>query len=224
MNTIRSTFSLAVVLMAIAASQGTAQVARSIAGLWTISDAKSLQGKSYTGTVTITPTDKFYKLDWHVGNISYSGLGFFENGHLFAGWGSGPSYGLVVYDIASNGSLNGKWVFNGGNYIGIEKSATGALKGDRSRFSVVGTNPDGTNYTGQLTVEKKGQTYQLSWTVADRTFPGVGIRVGNQLVVGWGLVHDIGVISYDVSGDRAVGRWALPAGSTLGSETIVRAR
>jgi hypothetical protein len=224
MNRIRSIVSLAVILVAAAISQGSAQVARSVDGLWSITDGKFLNGQGYTGTVQVTSAEKFYKLNWNVGKASYNGLGFYENGHLFAGWGRGPSYGLVVYTIGNDGSLNGKWVFNGAGYIGTEKSASGALKGDRSRFSVVGTNPDGTTYNGQLAVEKKGETYHLSWTVGERSFPGVGIRVGNQLVVGWGLVRDIGVISYDVTGDRAVGRWALPGGSTLGSETMVRAR
>ena len=93
MNRIRSILSLAAIIAVVAASHGAAQVARSIDGLWSITDGKFLNGKGYTGTVRITSAEKFYKLNWNVGKATYNGLGLYDNGHLFAGWEADPPMG-----------------------------------------------------------------------------------------------------------------------------------
>ena len=49
-----------------------------------------------------------------------------------------------------------------------------------------GTNPNGSTYTGSVTISSDGQQYRFHWRIARDTFNGVGQFQGNQLVVNWG--------------------------------------
>ncbi|MCB1322299.1 MAG: fibronectin-binding protein [Leptospiraceae bacterium] len=65
-------------------------------------------------------------------------------------------------------------LFNSGKREGIE--------GD---YRAEGTNPDGSRYTGTVTIEKNGAIYDVHWEVGS-SYDGVGTLEGNTFTVEWG--------------------------------------
>ena len=45
---------------------------------------------------------------------------------------------------------------------------------------------------------------------------------GDLLTVGWAPAGAVGVVSYEISGDQLVGRWAMVGDTRAGSETLTR--
>jgi CHAT domain-containing protein len=198
-----------------------------VEGTWTITEAKTLDGRNYTGTVAIQPVGQIYGLSWQTSVGNQSGIAFLENGHLFGGWGTDEAagYGIVVYKIGKDGTLDGRWTYskNGGE-IGTEIATGGRPNQIEGDYQVTGTNPnEAGQYKGILNIRKKGDTYQLTWTVGT-SYRGVGIRSGDWLVVSWGQSGQFGVIDYAISGDKASGRSALFNQSSLSVENLVRSQ
>lgn len=79
-----------------------------------------VDGKNYTGTVTIKPTGSTYAVTWKLPSETYSGVGIKEGDTLTVGWGvGGKGAGVVSYTM--NGStLDGKWATPGGTSLGSE--------------------------------------------------------------------------------------------------------
>ncbi|NEQ28759.1 MAG: tetratricopeptide repeat protein, partial [Microcoleus sp. SIO2G3] len=196
-----------------------------IEGTWTITEAKTLEGRNYSGTVAIQPIGQIYGLSWQTSARKQLGVAFFEDGHLFAGWSTdeAATYGLVVYKIGKNGTLNGKWVYpNNGVEIGTETATGGKPNQIEGDYQVTGKNPDGVGeYNGVLNIRKTGDTYDVIWNVGT-SYRGVGIRSGDWLVVSWGEHGQFGVADYVINGDTLSGRSALFNQSSLDVENLVR--
>jgi len=198
-----------------------------VEGTWTITEAKTLDGRNYTGTVAIQPVGQIYGLSWQTSVENQSGIAFLENGHLFGGWGTDEAagYGVVVYKIGKDGTLDGRWTYskNGGE-IGTEIATGGRPNQIEGDYQVTGTNPnEAGQYKGILNIRKTGDTYQLTWNVGT-SYRGVGIRSGDWLVVSWGQSGQFGVIDYAISEDKASGRSALFNQSSLSVENLVRSQ
>lgn len=54
-------------------------------------------------------------------------------------------------------------------------TSTTALASPVGDYSVSGSNPDGSAYSGAVTVQKTGDTYKVTWTVGDKNYAGTGI-------------------------------------------------
>lgn len=193
-----------------------------IAGRWTISESATLDGGQYTGTVAFSERDGIFTVQWRTDTGNYPGLGIRKGNNLFVGWGS-EDVGVVVYEIAENGILQGEWAFPGGGGVGTERASpqqnANQLAG---RYSVAGANPDGVaQYTGSLLIEQNGDVYQLTWGGNAGPANGVGIRVGDYLVVGYGApVGGNGVIHYDFTANAATGRWTIDNADGIATENL----
>ena len=56
-------------------------------------------------------------------------------------------------------------------------------------YSVSGTNPDASTYTGTVVVSQiDGNRYRFDWSVANQTFTGTGVLDGNTISVDWGQI------------------------------------
>jgi eukaryotic-like serine/threonine-protein kinase len=62
----------------------------------------------------------------------------------------------------------------------------------------------------------------VTWALSTGALKGVGIRSGDQLVVGWSPSQQVGVVSYAIGGRQLAGRWATLGGTLEGTETLVR--
>ncbi|MBE9128386.1 MULTISPECIES: CHAT domain-containing protein [unclassified Coleofasciculus] len=201
------------------------QATANVEGTWNITEAKTTDGRNYTGTVTIQPIGQIYSLSWQTSAGNQLGLAFLENDRLFVAWGSDEAsgYGLGVYKIGGDGNLDGRWTYSkAGGEIGTEIATGGRPDQIEGNYQVTGTNPGSEGqYKGNLNIRKTGDTYQLAWTVG-ATYRGVGIRSGDWLLVSWGQSSQFGVVDYTISGDKAKGRLAIVNQSSLGIENLVR--
>jgi hypothetical protein len=92
-------------------------------GTYKIVSAKSPDGKTYSGTVAITPTGSTYSVKWTLPSESYSGVAIKEGDLLVVGWGeAGKGAGAVSYQVRGN-ILAGSWASPGGTQLGTETLA-----------------------------------------------------------------------------------------------------
>lgn len=69
-------------------------------------------GNEYRGTVEISEQGAGYKVEWSIGDETYSGVGIWENDRLCVSWqaeGEGKAHGIIVYSRDKDGTLKGKW-------------------------------------------------------------------------------------------------------------------
>jgi len=205
-------------------ASGLAVVAEdSFSGTWKITDAQTLTGEPYTGTVRIASIGKVYELQWNTTAGKYRGLGLADGNKLCTGWG-GKSFGVVLYKINGDGALSGRWTIPGANEAeGTEEARGGTPNELEGEYTIKGTNPGGkTGYDGKLRIRKTGATYQLRWTLPDgQSYSGVGLRVGDSLHVGCGTGKDTyAVISYTFDGASAEGLWTVGGSEKTAKESL----
>ena len=78
-------------------------------------------------------------------------------------------------------------------------------------YRVNGRNPDGSAYSGTLSISDDLGTAALIWKVGSRTYKGSGQFKGNILVVDWGDAHPV-IYAVGVNGNL-FGTWADGAAS-----------
>ena len=69
-----------------------------------------------------------------------------------------------------------------------------------------GTNPDGSSYSGNVSITKKDESYKFVWKIGSSTYYGVGVLKGDILTVDWGQADPV---IYKVMPDGTLdGKWA----------------
>jgi len=174
------------------------------AGAYTVTDV------GYAGDVCIRRRGSVYDVVWSLtSGENYYGQGGVIRDQLVVGFNAeGQGYGFVAYEL-SGGNLSGSWSFAAADTMGNEviEGVPESLEGS---FSVRGTNPNGTSYTGSVDIRRQGQTYFLSWRIGDTAYQGVGVLQDGVLAVGWGdKEQGLGVISYKMGGPKLLGTWAF---------------
>ncbi len=78
-------------------------------------------------------------------------------------------------------------------------------------YDVAGYNPNGTPYTGTLTLKRQGDVYFMVWYIGQNTFNGKGTLSGTTLTIDWGEQYPV---IYAVQENGILkGTWANGAGS-----------
>ena len=78
------------------------------------------------------------------------------------------------------------------------------------KYSVSGTNPNGSTYSGEVTIRHDRGTYYFNWRVGRDTFRGSGKLNGRMLTINWGQSSPV---IYHVGNDGVLrGKWARGAG------------
>lgn len=187
---------------------------RAPGGRWTLEAGGSLE------VVAAARGEGRYHLAWDTPGGRYSGVGLLRGERLVAGWGAGAR-GVMLMQ-RGEGGWTGEWVTSAPLEArpGGELWPGAALEGARE---LAGTNPSGTAYKGQVTVERRGDVHHLTWTIGDAQHTGVGLALdADHLVVAFG-VGSFGVIVYDLSGGDAVeGRWGTSSGDAVAVERLRR--
>jgi len=214
-----------VVLLAALTAATTTLASDPFTGTWKISDATTLTGRAYNGTVRISSIGAVYEVQWNTTAGNYRGLGLADGDRLCTGWG-GKVFGVVLYKINSDGTLSGRWTIPGANEAEGTEAATGGTAGQvEGEYDVRGANPGGKgSYTGKLKIRKTGETYQLKWTLpGNRPYYGVGLKVGDSLHVGWGIGSETyAVISYDFKDGAAKGIWTVGESRKTAKEDLTK--
>ena len=125
------------------------QVKTSPAGTWTIASAKSTSGTPYSGTVQIHPMGQIYTMSWLTTIGDYCGLAFVEDGYIFAGCAFDDSYGVTLYKINPDGTLDGKWISPSNQAVISSETAVNGTPGQlEGTYKINGTSLKAGNYQG----------------------------------------------------------------------------
>ena len=107
-----------------------------------------------------------------------------------------------------------------GTLLVLILTVASSLADPAGTYRVSGTNPgSGSTYSGTVTVERNGETFLVTWTVAGGRQIGVGIGKDDLLAVSYRSGNAIGIALYlpDQTGGWK-GIWAPIGSQTLGTE------
>lgn len=94
--------------------------AQSIGGSYTV-EGTNLDGSAYSGTAEITLTsDTTCTIHWVTGGTTSDGICSRNDEAFAAAYVLGDAFGLVVYKVGEDGSLDGLWTIAGKNGNGTE--------------------------------------------------------------------------------------------------------
>lgn len=178
-------------------------------------------GSPYRGGLKVTKRGDVYQFHWDAGNQS-DGVGV-SNGNVVAvaytGGSDGKGCGVVSYQLLADGTLDGKWGYWGVNEMGTEK-ATGTGGADLAgAYKVDGKNPNGSAYTGDLSITAQAGGYQFAWS---NKSSGFGIKQGSAVSVGVGGTR-CGFVAYEIKpGGVLDGVWGGYGTSKTGTEKATK--
>ncbi len=93
-----------------------------IAGQYTCFGKRPYTGGLYGCAVEIERSGDVYKIEWkYEGGYGYSGVGIVKNGYFCVGHESPINYGVAVYRIQADGTLDGVFGLPGYKETGSEK-------------------------------------------------------------------------------------------------------
>lgn len=190
------------------------------AGVYSITRGLSANNFEYTGKVRVENKGRgLYYLYWNIpSSETYRGLGLIYGDALEVAYSSNPDFGLVVYKV-SGGKLFGNVM---GSKQGMEfrhENLEGPAGLNGVYRIVDAQGMDGVKYSGTVEIRPVGEVYNLTWTIDEYNYYGVGILEGSNLIVGWG--PEVGVIHYVIKGNELKGRWAASGANRKGVEDLV---
>jgi hypothetical protein len=198
----------------------TSAPAPDIAGKYNITGTNP-EGGGYKGTLEVITRGDVYQFRWNAGT-QYDGVGV-QNGSIvavaYANGSDGKGCGVIDYDIASDGSLSGKWGYWGVNDAGTESASRSGGSSLVGEYEATGKNPNGKQYKAHLTVEPAGTLYRFAWS---NDTDGMGIKRGDNVAVGIGG-RRCGFVTYEVQGDGSLdGIWGGGGSDKTGTEKAVK--
>lgn len=107
------------------ASTVAASAQTSIGGKYTV-EGTNLDGSTYSGTAEVTLTSETTcTIHWETGSTTSDGICMRNDESFAASYVSGDIFGLVIYKVATDGSMTGLWTIanNGGAGTEILKPA-----------------------------------------------------------------------------------------------------
>ena len=179
-------------------------------------------GGNYKGTLEVIKRGDVYQFRWNAGS-EYDGVGV-QNGKIIAvaytTGTDGKGCGVIDYDIASDGALNGKWGYWGLNDAGTETATRTTGSGLVGEYNAKAKNPDGKQYETHLTVEPAaGNLYRFVWS---NDTDGLGIKRGENVAVGIGGPR-CGFVMYQAQSDGSLdGIWGGVGSEKTGTEKATK--
>ena len=85
-------------------------------------------------------------------------------------------------------------------------------------YDVKGQNPDGSGYTGTVTVTRTGDTFKVIWQVGNEHYDGTGIGNKDFLAVSYTSGNVSGLALYGADGGNWKGVWTYAGGTKMGAE------
>jgi hypothetical protein len=189
-----------------------------IAGTYAVTGTNP-DGSAYQGSLTVTARGDVYQFSWATGQ-NYEGVGVVSGRAVAVGWG-GAECGAVLYRPGSDGTLSGRWALYENESAGTETARhSDGGSGLAGAYTVEGSNPDGTAYSGTLTISPAGESYRLQWE-SGGTYVGQGIAVDDLFGTSYGT-ENCGVAVYHISDGSLEGTWTTYGESGVGTERAVK--
>jgi hypothetical protein len=85
-------------------------------------------------------------------------------------------------------------------------------------YEVQGQNPDGSKYSGTVSVRQTGQTYKVVWQIGNDRYDGTGIGNKDFLAVSYTSGKESGLALYGADGGNWKGIWTYAGGTKIGAE------
>ncbi|MBN1619895.1 hypothetical protein JW890_04170 [candidate division WOR-3 bacterium] len=208
--------------------------ASSIEGLYEIWGTNG--DNEYRGELEIIDHEDAFEVNWIFGGEEYYiGVGVLVGDYLAVSYTdeNNTDMGVVIYRVGSN-YLTGYWATwaglrgyenaykNGLPSSGYDEIYTLRAPSDTpaKSYSVEGTNPDGSDYTCGLQIEKMDDVYSISWIFEDFSYDGIAVADGNLFVCCWTdeSFNTLGVSLMKLSGSDYEGTWAFYGSDGRGSE------
>jgi hypothetical protein len=129
-------------------------------------------------------------------------------------------FGVVLYRV-QGGHLEGIWQGNQGPRWTVlgQENLDGPDTLDGQFVISLGVNPDGSHYSGKVSIHRAGRMYSVNWYTHGLRYIGTGVLVGDIFVVGYAADHRSGVAAYCLrSAKMGEGITALITDGGLGSE------
>lgn len=231
----------ALVSVAIAAglTQGQAQTRVNFSGTYSIKGTNP-DGTVYNGTMAIAEFGDGYRVTqtFSDGTV-YRGIGNDMGNYLTVAyqWGNVPS--ISIYKITQSNALEGFWqdydndkegsetavVTVGPTFFGSTAGITGSRYDYTGVYTVNGTNPDNTTYTGSMAVSAFGDGYRVTQTFTDGSvWRGIASYIEDYLAVSYQTNNGPLVTIYqrDRNGSSLNGYWQLYTNPREGKETAVK--
>lgn len=204
----------------VAADNPPKPVEKDIAGEYA-ADGTNPDGKGeYKANLTIIKHGEVFQFSWNSGGNEYDGVGVVNGNHAAVSYTDGTDgkgCGVVLYQIKEDGSLQGKSGYWGVDEAEVESARRTSGTGLEGSYSIKGTNPNGKDYSGNLTVSKAGEGYTFKWNT-DNAVEGFGIRGGDMIAVGFGG-KKCSFVGYDIKDDGTLdGKWGSSASKVFGTE------
>jgi hypothetical protein len=147
-------------------------------------------GSRYSGMTSIVPVGPDYEVTWWIGKQVFHGNGHLAGRILVVDWGDTHP---VIYPLGTGGVLAGEWA--DGTATETLQRFAGAAAGPPSSlagtYRANGQNPDGSHYSGTVTIRQDGGAYHLAWRIGSSAYKGTGRLAGNVLVVDWGAATPV---------------------------------
>lgn len=160
-----------------------------------------------------------YSMAWEFPNPAY-GVGLLNGNVLSAAYG-GSNCIVATYQLAENGDIAGTWTATGYTSVGTETGVFGEQTGNVATYALEGTNPDGGNYEGTMTVTFGENTAQIVQETPGATLNGTGILQGSVISAVYGE-DTCGVMGYQVQdGGSLAGVWTMLGTDTVSTETAL---
>lgn len=88
-------------------------------------------------------------------------------------------------------------------------------------YTLSGTNPDGSPYSGLLALaDRGGGAYQVEWNVGGQKISGWGMAMGDALAASYVLEGRIGIVIYRQQGNQWRGIWSVAGAGRGGTEML----
>jgi hypothetical protein len=196
--------------------------------------------KEYKGSVQIQEQGQIHVVLWQLeGGGAYEGIGLHRGDILGSAYGPpGSRFGLYVYKI-NGGTLDGTWADSADLKAELGRETLEGSANLNGEYKItLGQNRDGlTNYDGSVILQPNGDAYVVIRNVGKKTTIGIGVRLGDLLVVATGLGKRLpGVVAYQTQGSNSLsGIWsfvglkktgessyAIIGSKKAGTETLIR--
>lgn len=204
---------------------------REISGQFNVSGSAANDIDEYNGLLTITPQGDVYSFRWSLNRGNRAGTGVQignSTAASFAAIGGGKGCGVVLFKIASDGSLDGRRVMWGEEKFLTEKAARVEGRGFVGKYTSTITEADGRSYSATLSIKKDGSGYDLEWISDDVSSPirkrlvAFGIWKGSVAAASFGG-RQCGFALYDIqSNGNLEGNWGGQRTVTFGTESAKR--
>ncbi len=178
--------------------------------------AVSPAGQTRHSVATIAPRGGGLGVAWQedAGNL-FGGVGVTLDGVFGAAYtealnGAFRGSGVLAYRI-DGGTLDGvRLPYDAGDGELVRETLRGSPLLTGSYAIARSSGADGTAahpgaHVGRVEIERQGDTYQMTWYTPERSYEGVGLRIGDVLVAGYARGFAPGVIAYCADRDLLSG-------------------